>query len=92
MSKNHDKSDMMSSVSNSSKFSVKSQQVIAEQDVVIAKQDDQIARMKRMLTEAGIDPYCISPTQKLSWCTVSRDSQSKETIINRNMKSIKHES
>ena len=60
----------MSSVSYSSKFSVKSQQVIAEQDVVIAKQVDQIARMKRMLTEAGIDPYCISPTQKLSWCTV----------------------
>ena len=49
MSRKSDNSDRMSSVSNSSKFSVKSQQVIAEQDA-------QIAMMRRMLVGAGIDP------------------------------------
>ena len=42
-------SDKMSSLSNSSKFSVKSQQVIAKQNV-------QIAAMRKMLVDAGIDP------------------------------------
>ena len=37
-----------------SKFSVKSQLVITAQEVMIAKQDDQIAMMKKMLVNAGI--------------------------------------
>ena len=45
-------SDRMSSVSNSSKFSVRSQQVIAAQDVTIAA-------MRKLLVEAGIDPNSI---------------------------------
>ena len=49
-------SDKMSSVWNSSKFSVKSQQVIAAQDVVISKQDDQIDMMKKISAKAGINP------------------------------------
>ena len=51
----------MSSVVNRSRFSVKSQQVLAEQDGVIAKLGGQIrdmaneiAEMKRMLVEAGL--------------------------------------
>ena len=47
-------SDKMSSVSNSSKFSVKSQQVIAAQD-------EKIAMMRRLLAENGIDPDSIPP-------------------------------
>ena len=46
-------SDRMSSVSNSSKFSVKSQQVIAAQD-------EKIALMKALLAKAGIDPDSVS--------------------------------
>ena len=47
---NSDKmSDRMSSVSNSSKFSVKSQQVIAIQD-------SQISKMRKMMIAAGLDP------------------------------------
>ena len=53
----------MSSVSNRSRFSVKSQQVMAEQDGVIAEQASRIrdmvrkmAEMKRMLVEAGLAP------------------------------------
>ena len=60
----------MSSVSNSSKFSVKSQQIIAEQDHVIATQDDQIARMWRVMMEAGIVPHLKSCTIKCPFnCT-----------------------
>ena len=47
-------SDKMSSVSNSSKFSVKSQQVIAAQD-------EKIAMMRKLLAENGIDPDSIPP-------------------------------
>ena len=47
---------MMWSVFNSSKFSVKSQQVIAAQDV-------KIAAMRKLLVEAGIDPDSVAPFQ-----------------------------
>ena len=46
---NKEKTSRMSSVSNSSKFSVKSQHVIAEQN-------SQIAHMRRIMIAAGIDP------------------------------------
>ncbi len=44
----------MSSVSNNSKFSIKSQQIIAAQD-------DQIAKMRKLLLGAGIDPAMAKP-------------------------------
>ena len=42
-------SDQMSSVSNSSKFSIRSQKVIADQD-------SQISRMRSIMIAAGLDP------------------------------------
>ena len=63
-------SDRMSSVSNSSKFSIKSQQVIAEQGATIAKKDETIDAMRSMLIKAGIDPDAIQ--------TQDRDSTSTE--------------
>ena len=54
-------SSRISSVSNSSKFSIKSQQVIAAQDETISKQDDKILKMRKMLVEAGIDPDSVLP-------------------------------
>ena len=54
LDKMSDKMSSVSSVSNSSKFSVRSQQVIA-------KQDDLIAKMRRILIDAGIDPDAVQP-------------------------------
>ena len=66
----------MSSVVNRSRFSVKSQQVLAEQDDVIAKlggqiQDmaNEIAEMKRMLVEAGLAPAVSAVSTALATVT-----------------------
>ena len=53
---NTDNTDRMSSVSNSSRFSLKSQQVIADQDVTIAKQGGTILAMRAAMIKAGLDP------------------------------------
>ena len=66
----------MSSVSNRSRFSVKSQQVMAEQDGVIAEQDGRIremarkiAEMKRMLVEVGLAPAVSAVSTALATVT-----------------------
>ena len=76
-----DNSDRMSSVSNSSKFSVKSQQVIVEQNVTIAEKDDTILEMRSLLIKAVNDPDAIQTQAQVPASTSSLSTLERMDVI-----------